>query len=77
MSEPYIVPIAKFCPVHLGLLSGDPRRCLVCEPDQEDAEFIYKSRLNDDDLNNLTEKQSLAFHRHLGVTFMQRAVRVN
>ena len=69
------------CSIHLVSYAGDPLRCLQCEPDQVEADFIYKSRLTIEELESapldVKEWRAEAFFRHLHVITAQDAARNN
>jgi len=61
----------QFCPVHSQPFSGDPYRCLVCEPDQVAAVFVYKTKLTAEQAHNMTDEQGRWFNDHLAVRAAQ------
>ncbi len=68
--------LLSICPIHHQADAGDPPRCLQCEPNQREAEWLRK-KLSLEDVENLTEEDAEIFFRHLETIAAQHSARTN
>ena len=64
------------CPIHCQANAGNPPRCLQCEPNQREAEWLRKPLLSEE-VDNLTDEQAEMFFRHLETIAAQHSARTN
>ena len=66
----------KLCPVHLQADAGDPPRCLQCEPNQREAEWLRKT-LTAEEVEKLTEEDAEVFFRHMDMLHARQCAERN
>jgi len=68
--------LLSVCPIHYQANAGNPPRCLQCEPNQREAEWLRKP-LTSEDVENITEEEAEIFFRHLETIAAQKSARTN
>ena len=68
--------LISICPIHHQADAGNPPRCLQCEPNQREAEFVRK-KLTADDIDNMTEEEAEISFRHFETVFARHSAKTN
>jgi hypothetical protein len=64
------------CPIHNILKFGFPLRCLICEPDTDEA-IAERKKMTSEDIDNMTDADVERFERVLARTYAAHSALTN
>ncbi len=61
-------PVMSICPIHHQADAGNPPRCLKCEPNQREAEFV-RQKITPEEFKNLPEEKMEIIVRYFDMKY--------